>query len=226
MFGSDDLGPLALPLVLAAVSGYLLGAVPFGYLVARSRGVNIFTVGSRSPGATNVGRVLGTRPRNMVFALDVLKGAVAAGWPLLVAWGVIRDYNVPSLLGYVGLACALVGHSFSCFTWFKGGKGVSTAVGGLLVLLPVVAAIATGIWAIVFFTTRYVSLASIIAALSLPVSALLTPRRGGWLDVSVASLIALFVVFRHRANIVRLLGGTEQRFEGKKCDASPQEGKP
>jgi acyl phosphate:glycerol-3-phosphate acyltransferase len=226
MSGSDDLGSLALPLLIAAVSGYLLGALPFGYLVARSRGVNIFTVGSRSPGATNVGRVLGMWPRNIVFALDVLKGAVAAGWPLLVAWGVIRDYSVPSMLGYVGLASALVGHSFSCFTWFKGGKGVSTAVGGLLVLMPVVAAIATGTWALVFFTTRYVSLASIVAALSLPASAWLLSRGGGWLDVDVAALIALFVVVRHRANIVRLLGGTEKRFEGKKGDESPAGGKP
>jgi acyl phosphate:glycerol-3-phosphate acyltransferase len=92
--------------------------------------------------------------------------------------------------------------------------------------MPVVAAIATGIWAIVFFATRFVSLASIVAALSLPVSAWLMPRRTGWLDVGVASLIALFVVVRHRANIVRLVGGTERRFEVKKDVASPEGEKP
>src|SRR5476649_2415535 len=108
------------PLLIAAIAGYLLGSLPFGYLVARAKGVDIFEVGSKSSGATNVRRVLGSGPGNFVLLLDLLKGSVAAGWPLLVAWGAIRAFNVPSVLGYVGLAFALIGHSFSCFTRFRG----------------------------------------------------------------------------------------------------------
>jgi glycerol-3-phosphate acyltransferase PlsY len=182
--------------------------------VARSRGVNIFEVGSRSPGATNVGRVLGKWPRNIVFALDALKGAAAAGWPLLVVWGAAGAFNVPSLLGFVGLGFAIVGHSFSCFTRFRGGKGVSTAAGGLMLLMPQVALVSAAVWLCVFFATRYVSLASILAALSLPVTAVLSGA--GKLSVGVTSVIALFVVAMHRTNVARLLGGTERRFERKR----------
>src|SRR5271169_1955812 len=153
-----DLGDV-LPLSVAAASGYLLGSIPFGFLVARSRGVNIFEVGSRSPGATNVRRVLGGGLGFTVFVLDTLKGALAAGWPLLLvmlgspgghpspeaggAPDAFRQFvaDLPRLavaMGYVGLAFALVGHSFSCFTRFRGGKGVASAAGGLLVLMPYV----------------------------------------------------------------------------------------
>ena len=218
-------GDLVLPLAIAAAAGYFLGALPFGYLVARSRGVNIFEVGSKSPGATNVGRVLGKWPRNLVFALDTLKGAAAAGWPLLVVWGAVRAFDVPSALGFVGLGFALVGHSFSCFTRFRGGKGVSTAVGGLLVLMQAVAAVSGLVWLCVFFATRYVSLASILAAMSLPVTAALTTR--GALSLWVTGFVAAFIVVMHRTNVVRLLRGTEKRFERRR-DADPKEpaGKP
>ena len=210
MTGTEH-GDLLAPLAIAAGAGYFLGALPFGYLVARSRGVNIFEVGSKSPGATNVGRVLGRWPRNIVFALDALKGAVAAGWPLLVVWGAVRAFNVPSVLGFVGLGFALLGHSFSCFTRFRGGKGVSTAAGGLLVLMPPVALVSGVVWLCVFFATRYVSLASILAALSLPVTSALAHR--GMLSLWVTAFVAAFVAVMHRANVARLLQGTEKRFE-------------
>jgi glycerol-3-phosphate acyltransferase PlsY len=205
MPGPEDSGFTVLPLMVAAAFGYLLGALPFGYLVARSHGVNIFEHGSKSPGATNISRVVGRGAGNLVFVLDALKGAVAAGGPMLVG-----------LLGFVGLAFALLGHSFSCFTGFRGGKGVSTAAGGLLVLLPVVTAVAAGVWALVFLATRFSSVASMTAALSLPVSALLLPGQGGTIPVAVTVAVALFVVVRHRANIARLLNGTEKRFERTK----------
>jgi glycerol-3-phosphate acyltransferase PlsY len=210
-------GDMLAPLAIAAAAGYLLGALPFGYLVARSRGVDIFTVGSKSPGATNVGRVLGKWPRNIVFALDALKGAAAAGWPLLVIWGAVRGYGEQSLLGFVGLAFALFGHSFSCFTHFRGGKGVSTAAGGMAVLMPPVALISGLVWLSVFFATRYVSLASILAALSLPFLAVLFHR--GSLSIGVTAFVALFVAVMHRANVARLLSGTEKRFEKSKDGA-------
>jgi acyl phosphate:glycerol-3-phosphate acyltransferase len=216
-------GDSYLPLAIAAAAGYILGSLPFGYLVARSKGVDIFSVGSRSSGSTNVRRVLGSGPGNAVLALDILKGSVAAGWPLLVAWGVVQAVGHDRALGYVGLAFALVGHSFSCFTKFRGGKGVATAAGGLLVLMPYVALSSAALWIILFYASRFVSLASIVAALSLPGFALL--YRQGTIALWVSSVVALFVVVRHRANIRRLIDGTEKRFEKKK-DVPPAGGTP
>lgn len=219
---------LLAPLAATAVAGYLLGALPFGYLVARSRGVDIFAVGSKSSGATNVRRVLGPGPGTAVFLLDTLKGALAAGWPLLFALFYMSAHPEPAqaagasaaafrhvdLLGYLGLGFALVGHSFSCFTRFRGGKGVSTAAGGFLVLMPYVAAVSATIWVVVFYASRFVSLASILAALSLPVSAALLSR--GRIALWVTAATAAFVVVRHRANIGRLVAGTEKRFERRR----------
>lgn len=201
-------------LLIAAVVGYLLGSLPFGYLVARSRGVNIFEVGSKNPGATNVRRVLGSGPGNLVFFLDALKGAIAAGWPLAWAW--LQHRPAPELsseLGVAGLVGGLLGHSFSCFTKFRGGKGVATASGGLLVLMPVVLLIAIFVWVVAFYASRYVSLASILAAATLPIASWLLhlPR----LLLAIAALIAIFVVLRHRTNIQRLLAGTETKFVKK-----------
>lgn len=220
--------------LFAGVMGYLLGALPFGYLVARAKGVNIFEVGSKSPGATNVRRVLGPGPGNLVFVLDALKGSAAAAWALLAYTSVSVSYNLDEWgmnlvgriegdewvhLGVAGLVGALIGHSFSCFTKFKGGKGVATGTGGLLVIIPVSALIGGVIWALVFFTTRYVSLASIVAAASLPVSVWLRGRPA--LIIVMAAAIALFVIVRHRTNIQRLLNGTENRFV-KKPAADPK----
>lgn len=197
------------PLLIALVVGYFLGALPFGYLVARAKGVDIFTVGSKNPGATNVRRVLGGGPGNLVFFLDAAKGALATGWPLL-----FRFHDVPPLEPAIaGLIGALLGHSFSCFTKFRGGKGVATASGGLIVLMPVALLIGAALWAITFYASRYVSLASIVAAGSLPVSAffLHEPK----LLVGLTVLIAVLVVVRHRANIQRLMAGTENKFVKK-----------
>ena len=206
--------------LVAAAIGYLLGSLPFGWLVARMHGVNIFEVGSRSSGATNVRRMLGARADNLVFSLDVLKGAVAAGWPLLVSHGGIgfqfialeRNAHLPYCL--VSLVAALVGHSFSCFTRFKGGKGVAAGTGGLLVLLPGSTLIAAVVWVVAFYATGYVSLASILAAVTLPSAAYFLGSRS--LLVVAAIAISLFVIGRHRANIGRLVRGTENKFQRKK----------
>lgn len=205
-------------ILIAAVAGYLLGSLPFGYLVARSKGVNIFEVGSRSPGATNVRRNLGARAGNTVFALDAIKGAVATGWPLFYAmWQTpAGDATDPLPMALVGLVGALLGHSFSCFTRFRGGKGVATAAGGFLMLMPVGTAIAGAIWLITFLIARYVSLASMLAAVSLPVWAWISGRQAAVIGLSV--LVAIFVVARHRENCRRLLNGTEHRFVKKTLD--------
>lgn len=209
-------------LSVAALVGYLFGSLPFGYLVARANGVNIFEQGSRNPGATNVRRVCGKRAGYLVFLLDALKGVFAAGWPLLLAAVALgqRDIVVSGVFLYgqefagmmaiVGLLAALLGHCFSCFTGFRGGKGVATTVGGVLVLMPLAILVAAVVWVVVFYLLRYVSLASILSALTLPVAAyfLGQPR----LLVATAAVVALLVVLRHRANLLRLLNGTENRF--------------
>ena len=187
--------------LIAAVAGYLLGSLPFGCLVARAHGVDIFSVGSKSSGATNVRRTLGRRAGYTVFVLDALKGAAAAGWPILAFHA--RE------LGVVGLAFAMIGHAFSCFTRFRGGKGVATGAGGFFVLMPAVTLIALSIWGIVFYATRYVSLASILAALAMPVAAYAVGE--STLLIVVAAVMGLFVVGRHRANIRRLFQGTESK---------------
>jgi acyl phosphate:glycerol-3-phosphate acyltransferase len=224
---------MLLPLLIAVVVGYLLGSLPFGYLVARSKGVNIFEVGSRNPGATNVRRVLGAGPGNLVFALDALKGAIAAALPLAYFWyrhsiadtqsagdheGGWPSANWQTAAAVAGLISALVGHSFSCFTRFRGGKGVATSVGGLVILMPLAAVIATASWFAVFYSSRYVSLASICASFVLVATAFVL--RLPWVLIVLAFVIAGFVILRHRANIVRLLNGTENKFV-KKGPSSP-----
>jgi glycerol-3-phosphate acyltransferase PlsY len=117
-------------------------------------------------------------------------------------------------MAVTGLLAALIGHSFSCFTHFKGGKGVATASGGLLALMPVVLVVSTLAWIIVFYASRYVSLASIVAAVLLPITATLTHRPPIFIGITVAVMV--FVVIRHRANISRLMAGTESKFVKKK----------
>jgi glycerol-3-phosphate acyltransferase PlsY len=218
--------------LIAAVVGYLLGSLPFGYLVAKAKGVNIFEVGSKNPGATNVRRVMGSGPGNLVFFLDALKGMIAA-WPVL--WrGLGTDALYPAHgmeyivlwtrdssheMAVIGLASALIGHSYSCFTKFRGGKGVATAAGGFLVLMPVPLLIAAAIWVATFYASRYVSLASILAAVALPVAAFFFGQP--LLLLGLAAVIAAFVILRHRANIVRLLNGTENKFVKKPAPPQP-----
>jgi acyl phosphate:glycerol-3-phosphate acyltransferase len=210
MPGLAEHGLLLMPLARAAFAGYFLGALPFGYLVAKLNGVNIFEVGSKSSGATNVRRMVGTRAGGIVLGLDAIKGAVAAAASLFISLppGHFRE---SVLLGYVGLAFALVGHSFSVFTSFRGGKGVATAAGGLFVLMPVIAAIAVLVWGAFYLATKYVSVASMAAAVSLPVAAFFLPQPGGLIVFAVTVFIAVFVVVNHRANIGRLMSGTEKR---------------
>ncbi|MES2692751.1 MAG: glycerol-3-phosphate 1-O-acyltransferase PlsY [Verrucomicrobiota bacterium] len=209
------------PILITLAVGYLLGSLPFGYLVARAKGVNIFEVGSKNPGATNVRRVLGHGPGNLVLFLDALKGAAATGGPLLAKG--LAGANCPfdraqiEILMVTGLVAAILGHSFSCFTRFKGGKSVATGAGGFLVLFPAGGGIALAIFLVIIGLTRYISLGSMIGAASLPITAVLMQR--STVLISVSAVVALFVILRHRANISRLLAGTESKI-GRKAAAS------
>lgn len=209
---------LAIALGASAVLGYLIGSVNFAVIVARRHGVDILKAGSGNPGATNVKRVVGKGPGNLVFVLDALKGAAGAWFPaLLAAWALGGQPGFDTrAAGFVG---ALLGHCFSCFLGFRGGKGVASTIGGLLVLLPAPVVIGAALWGATFALTRYVSLASIVLGLSLPLSCwllpLLTPLRLGPGEFWFAAALAAFNVWTHRSNIGRLLAGTESRFARK-----------
>ena len=202
--------------------GYLIGSVNFAVLVAKKHGVDILKEGSGNPGATNVKRVLGKGPGNLVFALDALKGFVGAGLPYLFLRINPNDlfineiFFVVCVAGFIG---TLLGHCFSCFLKFKGGKGVASTIGGLLVLLPIPILIGAAIWGLVFTLSRFVSLASIALGVSLPLSCWLLPLcttlKFGQSEFWFAAAIAAFNVWTHRSNIGRLLAGTESRFAKK-----------
>jgi len=201
-----------LHITLVTVVGYLIGSISFAVMVAKRRGVNIFDEGSGNPGATNVKRVLGAKLGNTVFVLDALKGLVAARWPILV-FGEAGDLGLR--LGIVGLVAAIIGHSYSIFIKFRGGKGVATTMGGLLAVMPLVLLIGLAAWALSYFATRIVALASIVFALSLPLSAyfLHYAEDPGDPRFTLGLLLGILIVMRHRSNIARLLQGKENRFK-------------
>jgi glycerol-3-phosphate acyltransferase PlsY len=192
------------PILLVSIIGYLLGAISFAVIVARSQGVDIFKEGSGNPGATNVKRILGKKWGNTVFALDALKGFIAAGWPLIAYGG---DKN----LAVYGLIAAILGHSFSVFLKFRGGKGVATAMGGLLALMWEVLLIGLAVWLVIFYTTKIVALASILFAISLPIASYFfygnnDPR------FYLGLILAVLIVVRHRSNVARMFSGKENKF--------------
>ena len=190
-------------ILLITIIGYFLGAISFAVIMARSKGVDIFKEGSGNPGATNVKRILGKKWGYTIFALDALKGFTAAGLPLMV-YGDDR-------LALIGLVAAILGHSFSIFLKFRGGKGVATTIGGLLALMCPVVLIGLVVWLIIFYTKKIVALASIFFAVSLPISAYFIydteePR------FYLSAALALFIVIRHRSNIIRMFSGNENKF--------------
>jgi acyl phosphate:glycerol-3-phosphate acyltransferase len=198
---------MTLVLVLLYIGSYLIGSIPFGVLVARAKGIDIMSVGSGNIGATNVVRALGKGPGLLVFVLDLLKGLI----PALIARVLFPERQ--EIWFWAG-ATAVVGHSFSPFLKFKGGKGISTALGMMLGASPVAALAAFSIFAILLTTLKYMSLASIVAVLStIPIGLLL--RESYWVILGY-SILSTFIVYRHRANISRLRNGTEPKFKFNK----------
>lgn len=199
-----------LDFIIVAATGYLLGAIPFAVIIARFCGVNIFKVGSGNPGATNVKRSCGKWAGNICFILDVAKGFLATFWVFHSEFFGIQ-LSDPQSLCYVGLVSAIIGHSFSVFIKFRGGKGVATSIGGLLAVMWAAILIALIVWLVVFYSTRYVSLASIAMAISMPVAAAFLYGCPG-VHVYLSLAIAAVIIYRHRSNISRLIKGTENRF--------------
>ena len=193
---------------LFAVAAYLLGALPFGLMVARLKGVDIRSSGSGNIGATNVFRVVGKGWGIFTFMLDALKGFVPAFF-FHRAGGLDPSFGV--LFG----VAAILGHTFPVYLKFKGGKGVATGAGVLLGVAPLAVAAAFVCWLICMVLTRYVSLSSIIAAVVVAVMVWIQGDRGAVVK-SALTLMAALVIWLHRANIRRLLNGTENRFGRKR----------
>jgi glycerol-3-phosphate acyltransferase PlsY len=195
---------------------YLIGSIPSGYLVARAKRIDIRQHGSRNIGAANVARVMGKNWGYLVGVCDFLKGFLAVKLGLVLA----SYFLFSTVLGGVVAAIASVlGHNYPVWLRFKGGKGVATSGGAVLGLFPPLIFFSAGaVWVAVFLISRYTSLASITAAVGLPIAVLLIAAKTGtdfWLLLGFSVLISGLAIWRHRANIVRLLNGTENRF-GKK----------
>ncbi|MFO0044412.1 MAG: glycerol-3-phosphate 1-O-acyltransferase PlsY [Armatimonadota bacterium] len=208
-------------LVCLAILSYFVGAIPFGMLVARTRGIDIMKVGSGNIGATNVVRALGPKYGILVFVLDVLKGAV----PGIVTHFVVDapKYGVQiQTWQFIFGVVSILGHMFSPFLKFKGGKGVATGLGAALGSVPLTGLCAFAVMIVSTLVTRYISLSSLIAATSvIPISIWLTKDEPQTRPILV--LMVIFIFYKHRSNISRLIAGTESRFTFRKqLDVVPE----
>ncbi len=205
--------------VLYIVAAYLIGSVPFGYLAGRMRGIDLRQHGSCNIGATNAVRVLGKAWGIPVFVCDFLKGYLPLLFVKYRLGGDATLFCGEEMLCLLGVMFALVlGHTFTCFLGFRGGKGVATTGGCLFALSPTIGFSALGAWILCMLATRYVSLSSMVAGLAMMAAAVwvfwLADGSCGSADAMVLGLlllIFLLVVLKHRANIVRLCNGTEPR---------------
>jgi glycerol-3-phosphate acyltransferase PlsY len=225
---------------LCPLLAFLLGSIPFGLLIAKANGIDIRQHGSGNIGATNVLRVMGKKYGIPCLLLDIFKGLV----PTLLAITLIRFQGQPtgisislllpfakydhsqwfaqSLQVATGL-CAILGHNYSPWVGFKGGKGIATSAGVVIALMPAAIVILVGIWLVLFLTTRYVSVASVVAVGILPVITIWGSWHHGRIQdgtwnkplFAFSVVVAVLGIWKHRSNIKRLIAGTENRFEKK-----------
>jgi acyl phosphate:glycerol-3-phosphate acyltransferase len=207
-----------LTLAIVLIASYLLGSIPFGYLAGWVAGIDIRKTGSGNIGATNVLRVLGKFYGYSVFFLDFLKGLAAVKISVLVATRAHSEWASPEVFGIIAAVSSVIGHCFPLWLKFRGGKGIATSAGALFGLMPLAMLIGLAVWILVFWLTRYVSVASITAAIALPfVIAILTRLNQSYGKALFYSslCIAAVVIWRHHSNLLRLMRGTEPRFTRK-----------
>jgi len=206
--------------ILAGVAllAYLLGSLPTGYIAGRLVGVDIRKVGSGNVGATNVTRALGKRFGYPVFLVDFAKGLAAVMLAVIMAKAAQSSAQFVDLCAAIGAICSLMGHSYSIWLGFRGGKGVATLMGALFGINWITALIVCVVWIVVFEATRYVSLASIAAAVALPIAVAIVLFLKGLptpIPLYFSFCLGAIVVVRHRSNLSRLVKGTEPRFVRK-----------
>ena len=201
--------------IVVLVISYFLGSVPAGFLAGKARGIDVRTVGSGNIGATNAFRVLGKTAGTMVLLADALKGFAAAQWtPSLAVYLFPGAAPQREYLALAAGAAAILGHNFTCWLHFKGGKGIATSGGVVLAWASYACLTALALWGVVFVMTKYVSLASIAAALILPVA--VWYWKGSLTMTVVMAVLSALAIYKHKANIQRLLQGTESRAWGEK----------
>ena len=211
--------PLSFALAVA-VGAYLIGSLPSGFIVGRINGVDLRKIGSGNIGATNALRVLGKKWGYLVFAADILKGALSVALADIFSRQIAPDHVTMAKI--LAAIFVVLGHNFPVWLGFKGGKGIATSAGIMVAMFPIwVFLCALVIWVSSFRLTRYVSVASILAAISLPVSTLVLALLGkcDWLLVAVAFAMTTLAVWRHKSNIERLIAGTEKKFEKEASSA-------
>lgn len=210
----EDCSPFLIVTIVAI--SYFLGAIPSGYLIGKLKGVDIRKQGSGNIGATNAFRILGAKAASVVLLADAFKGFLSCLLAPIIAseWtGVPISDDTASLLMIIAGLGAILGHSFTFWLKFKGGKGIATSAGVFLTITPLALGICLLVFSITIFLSRYVSLSSILAAICLPFSVYLIYHN--LLISSITVVIALLVIYRHRSNIKRLLNGTENRLGSK-----------
>lgn len=208
--------------IVVALGGYCLGSIPTGYCMGRLRGVDIRQLGSGNIGATNVMRILGKPIGVFVLLVDALKGYLACILlPSLAIHLLAAGTDLPDRvwLSLAGGIMAILGHNFPCWLRFKGGKGIATTAGVLAALMPWAFVICVGTWLATVGLSRYVSVASIAAAIVLPLAVWATQSSRLLLGVSV--MLSAMAIYKHRTNIQRLFDGTEHRL-GQKSNHSTQ----
>jgi glycerol-3-phosphate acyltransferase PlsY len=203
--------------ILTALGAYLLGSIPTGYLAAKAKGIDIRTVGSGNIGATNAMRVLGKPAGIAVLLADALKGFAAVCLPMWLQSTLnisAADMETHRIIAGI---CAVLGHNYTCWLKFKGGKGIATSAGVFLALAPLAMGICVAVFAVALLLTRYVSVGSIAAALALPVAVWFT-REGTLLRI-VTIILGALAIYKHKSNIRRLRDGTENRIQFKKKES-------
>jgi glycerol-3-phosphate acyltransferase PlsY len=205
-------------LALAVILSYLAGSIPVALMVGRAvGGVDIRKHGSGNAGATNVYRLYGLKPYLFTLSIDIFKGFAAVAFISKLGAGAMTDQRVALLCG----VAAIIGHIWTVFAGFRGGKGVATAAGVILGLMPIVALVALGVYLVITFSTGYVSLGSMFAAISAPISMyfLTTDAPPEYFAIVIA--LAGLIIFTHRVNIQRLLKGEESKTNFLKRKPSP-----
>ena len=216
--------------ILVAIAAYLLGSIPFGYLAAKAKGIDIRSVGSGNIGATNAMRVLGKPAGIFVLLMDALKGFAAVAWLAPAIYNAIEPHyfglapgfaaaSLPVQMKFKVLAgvFAVLGHNYTCWLRFKGGKGIATTAGVYLALAPWPLLIALILFILAVALTRYISVGSISGAIALPAAVWILTPHNILLGVVTTALGAL-AIYKHKSNIQRLIAGTENRL-GRKMEA-------